>query len=119
MAIVIVNKYEPEGAVAARLLELAVEQGGSPSDVQASRGEHDAALSFRVPDKVAEAFGEDRAERWPSKIENDAETGGEQHVAGVDGDAVAADGARAAQAAREANTTNEDAEAAPAKTKAK
>jgi len=75
MAIVIVNTYEPEGEVAGRLLELATEKGHNPSEVVAQRGEHDAGLSFRVPDDVAEAFEDDRAERWPSpELTGDADT---------------------------------------------
>lgn len=64
-AIIIINTYEPEGEVAARLLELAAEKDHDPSVVEAQRGEHDAALSFRVPQDVADAFESDRAERWP------------------------------------------------------
>ncbi len=60
-AIVIINRHEPEGETAGRLLELAAEKGYEPRVVEAQRGEHDAALSFRVPDDVAEAFNADRA----------------------------------------------------------
>lgn len=68
-AIVIINRHEPEGETAARLLELAQEKGYNPSDVEAQRGEHDAKLSFRVPVDVAEAFDADRGDRWPSEDE--------------------------------------------------
>lgn len=64
-AVVIINKHEPEGEVAARLLELAQEKDYNPSVVVAQRGEHDAGLSFRVPDDVADAFIADRANWWP------------------------------------------------------
>ena len=73
IAIVIINQHEPEGEVAGRLLELAEEKGHDVRAVEAQRGEHDAALSFRVPEDVAEAFNADRADRWPDKIENDSE----------------------------------------------
>lgn len=64
-AIVIVDQHEPHGDVAARLLELAQEQGHDARTVEAQRGEHDAALSFRVPPGVAEAFDAERRGRWP------------------------------------------------------
>lgn len=67
MAVVIINQHEPEGEVAARLLELNQDKGHNPSEVVAQRGEHDAGLSFRVPDDVAEAFEADRASRWPAE----------------------------------------------------
>ena len=73
IAVVIINRHEPEGEVSGRLLELAEEKGYDPRTVEAQRGEHDAALSFRVPEDVAEAFNADRADRWPDKIENDSE----------------------------------------------
>jgi len=63
--IVIVNEHEPHGEVAGRLLELAAEKGHSARTVVAQRGEHDAALSFSVPEDVAEAFDAERVERWP------------------------------------------------------
>lgn len=65
-AVVIINRHEPEHEVAARLLELAGEKGYNARTVEAQRGEHDAALSFRVPADVAEAFNADRADRWPA-----------------------------------------------------
>lgn len=68
MAIVIVNQHEPHGEVAARLLELAQEKDHEVRAVEAQRGEHDAALSFRVPDDVAEAFNGEREERWPAPV---------------------------------------------------
>jgi hypothetical protein len=74
MAVVIVNLHEPHHEVAGRLLELAAKKGYDVRSVVARRGEHDAALSFDVPEDVAKAFNADRDRRWPSKIENDAET---------------------------------------------
>lgn len=68
-AIVIINKHEPEGEVAARLLELAQEKGYDARVVEAQRGEHDAVLSFRVPYDVQDAFESDRADRWPEPDE--------------------------------------------------
>lgn len=103
-AIVIINRHEPEGETAARLMEIAAEKGYDSRTIVAQRGEHDAALSFRVPEEVAEAFNAERADRWPAdKIENDDEKRAEQERAGVDGDAYAADQTRRANAAREAN----------------
>ena len=64
--IVIVNEHEPHHEVAARLLELAEQREYDPRVVEAQRGEHDAALSFRVPQDVADEFEKDRADRWPS-----------------------------------------------------
>jgi hypothetical protein len=73
-AIVIINRHEPESETAARLLELAEEKGYDPRSVEAQRGEHDAALSFRVPEDVAEAFNADRADRWPNEpVDDDAD----------------------------------------------
>lgn len=97
-AIVIINRNEPEGEVAGRLLELAVEKGYTPSDVEAQRGEHDAALSFRVPHDVAAAFEEDRAQRWPTT----GEVADEDRTppAGANEDAYAADSARQAEDVR-------------------
>lgn len=66
VAIVIVNQHEPEGETAGRLLELADKAGYDPRVVEAQRGEHDAALSFRVPEDVAEAFNGERASLWPA-----------------------------------------------------
>lgn len=68
-AIVIVNEHEPHGEVAARLLELADEKGHDVQSVEAQRGEHDAALSFRVPQDVADAFNGERGDRWPAPEE--------------------------------------------------
>jgi hypothetical protein len=65
-AVVIINKHEPEGETAGRLIELAREKGYDERVVEAQRGEHDAALSFRVPQDVADAFESDRADRWPT-----------------------------------------------------
>lgn len=67
IAIVIINQHEPEGEVAARLLELAQEKDYDARTVEAQRGEHDASLSFRVPQDVADAFNADRADRWPDE----------------------------------------------------
>jgi hypothetical protein len=70
IAIVIVNQNEPEGEVSGRLLELADEKGYDARTVEAQRGEHDAGLSFRVPQDVADAFEADRADRWPAEDES-------------------------------------------------
>ena len=64
VAVVLINRHEPEGEVAQRLMELADEKGYDSRVVEAQRGEHDVALSFRVPEDVAEAFNADRADRW-------------------------------------------------------
>jgi len=104
MAIVIVNRHEPDHEVAARLLELAEEKGHDARSVEAQRGEHDADLSFRVPDDVAEAFTSDRDQRWPAKAD---EGDGERPVAALNEDAVAADGTRSATDA--AVTANDNA----------
>jgi len=64
--IVIVDLHEPHHEVAGRLLELADELGYGVRSVVAQRGEHDAALSFRVPQDVADAFDAERAGRWPA-----------------------------------------------------
>lgn len=69
IAIVIIDRHEPEGETAGRLIELAEAKGYDARTVEAQRGEHDAALSFRVPQDVADAFNEDRADRWPSDEE--------------------------------------------------
>jgi len=68
--IVIVNRHEPHAAVAGRLLDLAVELGFGVRSVVAQRGEHDAALSFQVPQDVADAFDEERADRWPASVDD-------------------------------------------------
>jgi hypothetical protein len=107
MGIVIVNTHEPDHEVAQRLLELADEKGYEPPVVEAQRGEHDANLSFRVPDDVAEEFEKDRADRWPSKIENVDET----DAASLNEDAVAADNVRAAQDAATTAATTDDQDA--------
>lgn len=91
--IVIVDRHEPHGEVAQRLLELAEEKGYDARTVEAQRGEHDAELSFRVPGEVAEAFDKDRAKRWPDRTSEDAERPG---PAPLNGDAYEADGNRAA-----------------------
>jgi len=70
ITIVIVNEHEPHGEVATRLLELADEKGYDARTVEAQRGEHDAALSFRVPQDVADAFNEERADRWAAPEES-------------------------------------------------
>lgn len=67
VAVVIVNRHEPEGETAGRLLELAAEKGYGARVVEASRGDHDAGLTFRVPQDVADAFNEDRSDRWPTQ----------------------------------------------------
>lgn len=71
-AVVIINTHEPEGETAGRLLELAAEKGYAVGDVVAQRGEHDAALSFRVPQDVADAFNGERDGLWPT--EDDSNT---------------------------------------------
>jgi hypothetical protein len=73
VAVVLINRHEPEGEVAGRLMELADGKGYDARTVEAQRGEHDVSLSFRVPLEVADAFNGDRGERWPevTKIEND------------------------------------------------
>jgi hypothetical protein len=104
MGIVIVNRNEPDHEVAQRLLELAEEKGHDARSVEAQRGEHDAGLSFRVPDDVAEAFESDRDQRWPARA---AEGDGDRPVAALNEDAVAADGTRSATDA--AVTANDNA----------
>jgi hypothetical protein len=96
MAIVIVNTHEPDHEVATRLLELAEKKGHDARAVEAQRGEHDAALSFRVPDDVAEEFEKDRADRWPSEVKDDDEAAENRPVAALNEDAVAADNTRTA-----------------------
>lgn len=109
MVIVIVNTHEPDHEVATRLLELADEKGYDARTVEAQRGEHDAGLSFRVPDDVAEEFEKDRADRWPSKVEEDDEA---RPVAALNEDAVAADNTRTAtDAATTAAQTESDGQA--------
>jgi hypothetical protein len=81
--VVIVDQHEPEGEAAGRLLEIAEEKGYSPRVVEAQRGEHDAALSFRVPADVADAFNAARSDLWPDDSAKRAELG-----------AVAVDGTR-------------------------
>lgn len=99
-AVVLINRHEPEGEATTRLLEIAREKGYDDSVVVAQRGEHDVPLSWRVPADVAEAFDADRDGRWPTDEEVPPGT--------VNGDAYAADQARAAQqagqAAADANT---------------
>lgn len=115
VSVVIVNRTEPEGEVAGRLIHLAKELDYDVRTVQASRGDHDAALSFRVPKEVADAFEADRAERFSAKIENDDETASGQ--AGLNEDAYAADGARVAKENAAADgTTDDDQTTTPART---
>jgi hypothetical protein len=71
IAIVIINQHEPESEVSGRLLELAEEKGYDARTVEAQRGEHDAALSFRVPQDVADDFNADRSDRWPDEPVDD------------------------------------------------
>jgi hypothetical protein len=68
MGTVIVNLHEPHHEVAARLLGLAFEKGYAARVVVAQRGEHNAALSFEVPDDVREAFDAERADLWPAPV---------------------------------------------------
>lgn len=107
-AIVLINRHEPEGEATSRLLEIARDKGYDDSVVVAQRGEHDVALSWRVPQDVAEEFNGERDSNWPAKIENDDETDTDQHVAGVDGDAYAADSKRNANTAAVANAVNDN-----------
>lgn len=81
VAVVIVDVHEPEGETAGRLLAIADEKGYSHRVVEAQRGEHDAALSFRVPQDVAEAFNAERSDLWPDDSARRVELG---HI-GVDG----------------------------------
>jgi hypothetical protein len=81
VAVVILDQHEPEGEATSRLLEIAQEKGYSPRVVEAQRGEHDAGLSFRVPEDVAQAFTGERADLWPDDEAKRVELG---HVA-VDG----------------------------------
>lgn len=81
IGIVIVNEHEPEGETSGRLLDLADKKGYSPRVVEAQRGQHDAALSFRVPKDVADAFNAERSDLWPDDSAKRTELG---HVA-VDG----------------------------------
>lgn len=74
IAIVIVDQHEPEGETSTRLLEIAQDKGYSPRVVEAQRGEHDAGLSFRVPEDVAEAFNGERRDLWPDDSAKRAET---------------------------------------------
>jgi len=102
--IVIVNEHEPDGEVAGRLLEIASEKGYDPTVVEAQRGEHDAGLSFRVPQDVADEFNSDRGDRWPDKIEN----ADEMRPAAMNEDAYQADGQAAAVQTASNNATAED-----------
>jgi len=81
VAVVILDRHEPEGESATRLLEIADEKGYSPRVVEAQRGEHDAGLSYRVPEDVAEAFNAERRDLWSDDSAKRVELG---HVA-VDG----------------------------------
>lgn len=108
VAVVLVNRHEPEGEAAGRLIEIATEKGYDPRVVEAARGDHDVALSFRVPEDVAEEFNADRADRWPTKIENDDEKADVPPAAGVNEDAFAADQARSAHAAAVENAADDD-----------
>lgn len=74
-AVVIVNEHEPEGETSGRLLKIADEKGYGPRVVEAQRGQHDAALSFRVPADVADAFNAERADLWPDDSAKRAELG--------------------------------------------
>lgn len=119
-AIVIVNTHEPDHEVATRLLELAAEKGHDARTVEAQRGEHNAGLSFRVPDDVAEAFNADRADRWPAKIEGGDAAADNRPVAALNEDAVAADGTRSAtDAATTASSEDADAQNAAAQARTK
>lgn len=75
IGIVIVNEHEPEGETSGRLLAIAEEKGYGPRVVEAQRGQHDAALSFRVPKDVADQFNAERADLWPDDSAKQAELG--------------------------------------------
>lgn len=105
--VVIVDRHEPHGEVAQRLLELAEEKGYDVRTVEAQRGEHDSPLSFRVPSEVAEAFDKDRAKRWPDRTSEDADRPG---PAALNEDAYAADDQRAAADAAADNAAEAKAE---------
>lgn len=91
VAVVILDQHEPEGESARRLLALAKERDYPPRAVEASRGEHDAGLSFRVPKDVAAAFDAERAELWPDDSAKRAELG----TIAVDGSKIENDGEKA------------------------
>jgi len=105
--IVIVNRHEPDHEVATRLIELAREKGYDERVVEAQRGEHDAALGFRAPVDVVDAFSGERADRWSAdKIENDAEKAADQRA--LPSDAYAADYYASADQARADNASRGD-----------
>jgi hypothetical protein len=111
VAVVLINRHEPEGETTGRLIELAEEKGYDSRVVEAQRGEHDVALSWRVPEDVAEAFNAERADRWPEDAEK-------PDAAAVNEDAYAADGNREAvadPAAHEEDTTHPARRARPGK----
>ena len=58
VAVVILDLDQDEGDAATQLLSIAESKGYSPRVVEAQRGEHDAKLSFRVPEDVAKAFND-------------------------------------------------------------
>jgi hypothetical protein len=117
IAVVLVNRHEVEGEVAGRLLEIADEKDYDPRVVEAVRGDHDTALSFRVPQDVADAFNKDRASRWPSEPTK-AEKAEDGTVAEADlnADAYAADQERRAAEGRQANVDRENPDITPART---
>lgn len=116
IAVVLVNRHENEGEVAGRLLEIAEEKDYDPRVVEAARGDHDTALSFRVPQDVADAFGKDRDSRWPSTPTkaDKAEDGAAE--ADLNADAYAADQERRAAEGRQANADQADPDITPART---
>ena len=67
-AYVHVAPYEPEHEVAEKLLDLAREQGFSPSVVTVSR---DEGLVFGVPDEVGDAFAAVRGDLWAELVDED------------------------------------------------
>lgn len=117
IAVVLVNRHENEGEVAGRLLEIAEEKDYDPRVVETARGDHDTALSFRVPQDVADVFGKDRATRWPSSpTKAEKADGGEVAEADLNADAYAADQERRAAEGRQANADQDNPDITPART---
>lgn len=111
LAIVILNRHEPEGETAGRLIELAEEKGYGLRVVEAVRGDHDAGLSFRVPKDVADAFDAERDGRWPVPVPEDQDTTPRDTSIPVDADGNKIENNPAVTPAT-ADNGNEDAETA-------